>query len=420
MSEEKKGPIEPSEGSENSAEDPKEIAKGMLIDGVDIDEVANATGLTRNVVWGLKGLLARTGKIPTKAELAKMPKPGPAEQEFREAGEGVPFRRPRPAHVLIESILNQFGVKERARELIVSRAKRAGGMHPSELERALMDLDTGLVKREVSYITEEYYLATQQEEDVSRDLESRSYPVRRGEQGRSSSYPTRYGERDQPSTDYSRDRDSGRRPWDRSREGYGEERPLTTRDIMDIMEKRERDFEDRMRRSTLEDKMSSIGEDISVLATELKNIKDNPPMQSQPQGEGDFVKALQHTIDRQDRRQDELMDIVRTERGEAKDDAKDLREIYEERLEKQEKKFRDELDKKGVPRDTTGYRDDSVRLAAEGLHEMADVMRSRGSPFKIMIEGLPVLMGDEGRPPQRERGRPASVADLVGPDYVEE
>jgi hypothetical protein len=404
-------------------EDPKEIAKTMLIEGYNkdsiIEDIQEVTGLPKRTIWAIKGALARSGDIPTKSQLGRMAreKPGPEAQKFSDEAEVVPFRRPRPPHVIIEGILTQFGVKERAKEIIISRCKRAGGMHPSELERSLMDLDSGVNRKEASYVTEEYYLALQAEDDATRESEGRTYPMRRGEQGRGgSSYPTRYGEREYPSTDY----DSSRRLWDRTREGYGEERPLTTRDLMDILERREHDLEERMRRSTLEEKISSISEDISVLATELKSIKENPPKASdEPKGPSAYEKALEHTIERQDKRLAELMDLIRNERSEAKDDAKELREIYEKRIENQEKKFREELDKKGIPYDTTGYRDDSVRLAAEGLHEVADVMRTRGSPFKIMIEGLPKLMGEEGRPPQRERGRPASVADLVGSDYVE-
>ncbi len=420
MEENKETPEPVEEPSPEPPEDPKDIARAMLIAGKTDEEVAEETGLGIRSVWGVKGALARSGHIPTRAELAKTKreKPGPAEEEFREEGEGVPFRRSRPANVLIESILNQFGVKERARDLIVSRAKRAGGMHPTELERALMDLDTGLKKREVTYITEEYYLALQQEEDVSRDLESRSYPMRRGEQRRSGTYPAKYDERGYTPGGRERDYDYGRRPWDRSRGGYGEEQ-LTMRGLRDILDRRERDLEDRMRRSTLEDKMGSIGEDISVLATELRNLKDNPPVQPASTGPGDYEKSLEHTIERQDKRQEELMTLIKEERSEAKVDMKEIRDTYDRRFDDQEKRFKEDLDKRGTPHDTSGYRDDSVRLAAEGLHEVADVMRSRGSPIRIFIEGLPSILGGGERPPIRERGHPSSVADLVGPEFVE-
>jgi len=404
---------------EKEEEDPKTIAKTMLIDGYQragiVEEIQDVTGLPKRTIWALKGSLARTGDIPTKSQLKRMEreKPGPEALEFKTEAEGVPFRRPRPPHVLIESILTQFGVKERAKDIIISRCKRAGGMHPSELDRSLMDLDTGVNRKEASYVTEEYYLALQAEEDAARQAEGRSWPMRRREPGGAGRYPLR---EDQP-TGREYERSLYGRPGDRY--DSGREGPLTRRDIMDILERRERDLEDRMRRGTLEDKMGSIGEDISVLATELRNLKDNPPVQPAPTGPSEYEKSLEHTIERQDKRQEELMTLIKDERSEAKTDMKEIRDTYDRRFDDQEKRFKEDLDKRGTPHDTSGYRDDSVRLAAEGLHELADVARARGSPFRIIVEGLPRLMGDEGRPPQRERGRPASVADLVGPDYVE-
>ncbi|MFB0543220.1 MAG: hypothetical protein ACETVR_00415 [Candidatus Bathyarchaeia archaeon] len=423
----------PREQGKEEEEDPKSVARAMLIDGYErddiVEEIQDVTGLPKRTIWAMKGALARSGDIPTKSQLRRMEreKPGPEAQKFQEEVEGVPFRRPRPPHVLIEGILTQFGVKERAKEIIISRCKRAGGMHPSELERSLMDLDTGVNRKEASYVTEEYYLALQAEEDAAREVEGRTWPMRRRESGYGGTYGGRYPEGGQP-TDAGYDRGFERRSW--GSYDRGREEPLTMRGLLDILERRERDLEDRMRRSTLEDKMSSISEDIGVLATELRNLKENPPTAPVPQGSSDYERSLQHTIDRQDKRHEEMMDILKTERSESKEDMRDfretskadmkeLRDIYEKRIEDQEKTFKEELDKKGTPHDTTGYKEDAMRLTAEGLHEVADVMRARGSPFRIMVEGLPRFLKEEGRPPLRERGRPASVADLVGPEYVE-
>ena len=408
------------ENQEGREKEVEEVAKRMLIEGYArkniVEEVKEATGLTGQRIGSIRGNLAREGAIPTKAQMRRMEreKPGPEALKFQEEQEGVPFRRPRPPYVLIESILTQFGVKEKAKEIIIRRCKRAGGMHPSELDRSLMDLDTGVNRKEASYVTEEYYLALQAEEDAARQAEGRSWPMRRREPGGAGRFPLR--EDRQPTDrqwDYNR---SLGRPGDRSERGR--EEPLTTRSLYDILERRERDLEDRMRRSTLEDKMGSIGEDISVLATELRNLKDNPPV-VQPPGESDYEKTLQHTIERLDERGKEQRERSDKDRAEAKTDLKEQREYYEGLIDKQDARFKEDLDKRGTPYDTSGYKDDSIRLAAEGFHEIADVLRSRGSPARIIIEGAKTLVGDGELPPQRERGRPASVADLVGPDYVE-
>ena len=406
------------EPSEKPSEDPKDIARAMLIAGITDEEVAEETGLSLRSVWGVKGALARSGQIPTRSEVKERErkKPGPAEEAFREEGEGVPFRRARPAHVLIESILNQFGVKDRARSLIVSRAERAGGMHPSELERALMDLDTGLKKREVSYITEEYYLAIQQEEDMSRDRESRSYPMRKGEPRRGAGYPTSYGGRDQP-TGAGYDGDLERRPWDRSQR-YPDERMLDERRLTDILQRERRNWEEQARKEREQETLGQLREDIGVMATELRNLKDNPPV-VQPQGESDYEKMLKHTIERQDENMKGLVDRSDKDRTETKTDLKEQREYYEGLIDKQDARFKEDLDKRGTPYDTSGYKDDSVRLVAEGFHELADVLRSRGSPARIIVEAVAPILSETGPPPRRERQGPASVADLVGPDYVE-
>jgi len=412
---------EPSE----SPEDPKDVARAMLMAGKSDEEVAEETGLKLRSVWGIKGGLTKSGHIPSRAERQRLERrePGPEESKFygEEEGDRIPFRRLAPPHVLVERVLKKFGVKDRSRDIIVDRCRTAGGMHPSELEKALRSLDTGLSKvSEINFIVEDYYLSLQAEEDKSREFSagSGSFPIRRGEPGYSGGrYPV--GE-DQP-TGRQWDYDKGfeRRPWDRSSDS-GREGGLTRRDLMDILERRERDLEDRMRRSTLEDKMGSIGEDISVLATELRNLKEHPPTAPPaPQGPSEYEKALEHTIERQDRRQDELMTLVKEERSEAKVDMKELRDTYGGRV----KELQEDLktaERKASSRSTTeGYKSDDMRLAADGFNRLADIFESRGSPVRILVEGIPNLLGEGERPPPRERGQPASVADLVGPEYVE-
>ena len=114
-----------------------------------------------------------------------------------------------------------------------------------------------------------------------------------------------------------------------------------------------------------------------------------------------------------------LIDRSDKDRAETKTDLKEQREYYEGLIDKQDARFKEDLDKRGTPYDTSGYKDDSIRLAAEGFHEIADVLRSRGSPARIIVEAVAPILSETGPPPQRERGQPASVADLVGPEYVE-
>lgn len=412
---------EPSE----KPEDPKDIARAMLMAGKPDEEVAEETGLKLRSVWGIKGGLTKSGHIPTRAERQRLERrePGPEESKFygEEEGDRIPFRRLAPPHVLVERVLKKFGVKDRSRDIIVDRCRTAGGMHPSELEKALRSLDTGLSKvSEINFIVEDYYLSLQAETDKSREFsEGRgSYPIRRGETGYSSGrYPLR---EDQPDTSrqWGYDKSLYGRPedrYDRGREGT-----LTRRELTDILERERRNWEEQARREREQETLGQLREDIGVMATELRNIKEHPPTAPPaPQGPSDYEKALEHTIERQDRRQDELMTLVKEERSEAKDDMKEIRENYGGRV----KELQEDLkaaERRASSRSTTeGYKADEMRLVADGVNRFADIFESRGSPVRIIVEGLPKWFGEGERPPQRERGQPASVADLVGPEYVE-
>ena len=189
-------------------------------------------------------------------------------------------------------------------------------------------------------------------------------------------------------------------------------------ELMDILERRDRENERRRREDEDKRSIGQLTQDIGVLATELRNLKENPPVVA-PSGESDYEKMLKHTIERQDDRIGELLGRVDEDRKETKTDAKEQREYYEQILDKQEVRFKEDLDRRGKPYDSTGYKDDGFRLAGEGMHEIADVLRSRGSPFRIVIDGLGALTGEGKQPPGRERGRPSSVADLVGDEYTE-
>jgi len=269
MSEEEKEPLKNEKIDEG---DPKEIARTMLIEGYDredmFDEIKEVTGLSKSKIFKIKMALAISGEIPTKAEQRRRERPG-QEETVLEEQEGVPFSRSQPSHVLIESILTQFGVKERAKDIIISRCKRAGGMHPSELERALMDLDSGVKLNEVHYITEEYYLALQAEE-ATRQAEGGAWTMGRREPEPGGVYDGRYLGRGEPQTGYRHDVDRGprERPPETKRE-----KSLTMQDVMDILERRERDRDDRLHRERKEKEVENIRKDMRALATEIRNLK---------------------------------------------------------------------------------------------------------------------------------------------------
>jgi len=89
----------------------------------------------------------------------------PKEEEEEEWEEGrLPFRRPRSPWLILKNVLEEIGgIKPKAQKLIIARCKRMGELNPNDLQRILMDLDTGLKKTEAAYIAEEYYYAASNE-----------------------------------------------------------------------------------------------------------------------------------------------------------------------------------------------------------------------------------------------------------------
>ena len=270
MAEEEKGTVKNEKIDEG---DPKDVAKAMLIDCYDrediFDEIKEVTGLSKGKIFKIKMALAISGEIPTKAELRRRERPG-HEETFLEEPEGVPFSRSQPSHVLIEGILAQFGIKERAKDIIISRCKRAGGMHPSELERALVDLDSGVTLDEARYVTEEYYLALQAEKEANRQAEGGAWMTQRREPEPRGVYDGRYLGMGEPQTGYRHDIERG--PRERPPETKREE-SLTMREVMDILKRQERDWDERIRMERTRKELEGLQKDMRVLVTEIRNLK---------------------------------------------------------------------------------------------------------------------------------------------------
>lgn len=399
--------------AEEEAEDPKDVARAMLLDGVNNEEVAKMTGLSLRSIWGLKGALARSGKIMKREEIEIKEITGVTGR-----GEEGPFRREKSAPALIVEICKKYGVKDRAMRIVADRCQRVPGgvLHPSDFERLLMDLDSGLKKREAMLIAEEYDLALQRERAEREEGRRGYYAGGRGsERGRSY---------------YSEEGDYYRRPryepsYEPRYDGYGRRnspehgRPEVTKFDFETFERRILDGvrkekeEDRIDRLT--ENIRSISEDIATLATELKNIKDHPTA-PQPQGESDYERTLKHTIERQDKRIDETMNELKEQGKEYRGLIREIREDHRGEVKGLEEKV--SRAERGS-RSAEGYQDDALRFADRGMSRLADVIEKK-EPIKILIEkGGELLSGEERRPPERERVGESEIARKIPEEYLE-
>lgn len=103
-------------------------------------------------------------KVKSKPEKEEEAPPGRRKAEEPPEEEGAFFKPKTPSQIL-EAVLDEFDVKEKAKDLILARSKRMSGLHPQELEYYLTSLNTGLKEEVARFATEEYNISIQRENE---------------------------------------------------------------------------------------------------------------------------------------------------------------------------------------------------------------------------------------------------------------
>ena len=347
------------------------------------------------------------------------------EEEWEERGR-VPFRRPRPAWMILKQILDEFGVKPAAKKIIVTRCKRVGELHPTEVQRMLMDLDSGLNHKEAGYVADEYYFALQSEQQETEEYESMTtYPrwERGGGYGGATYGWSRY---ERTSTGYPIPPRTytGRRPWEQPSGVLTEDR------LMEILAQRDREFEERLRQRRLEDNLTQLMKQVINLSNEIKNIKENPPTAVPPdvvtkadlekQRADSYMKMLEKQVEILKETVGKYERLIERAKSEHKEELKELQQRYEKQLEKLYEELKEA--RRHASRSTEGYREDSYRLAAEGMHRLADIIE-RKEPIKVVIEGVSKLAEEERAPttqPPKEKVGEQTITEQLPPELIEE
>jgi len=337
-----------------------------------------------------------------------------------EEGRAEPlFRTPTPAHVLLKKILQEYKVKPHVVERIVARCERMGVMDPNELGRMLMDMASGIKESEASYVVEEYDIALKNEEQRTRDIESRR-----------TVYPTRRSSDYRPSTSsYSpRSTSEGSRFFESGKTSF------TAEEVMRMMDERDREAERRRQDQEREREARDNHEILRDLQEEIRDLRENPPVIDDPDvltrkdlaeaQNATLVEALKMQLEnaRSDaqRARDEMKEMMREHR----EDMKEFRDTSTKQIEKLQTEVKDEQKRALSRPPTEGFQGDEARLAADGLHQIADVMKSRGSLTENLAKIIPQLEkltrgaqapGAGSRP--EDTGEP-SVADLMDPKFV--
>jgi hypothetical protein len=364
---------------------------------------------------------------PESTEQPDMDEYDDAEEEKQ--GEGEVFRRTQPVEEILRGVLTQFGVKKRAKQIMVERCRRASGMDAVQLENLLGRLNSGVKANEIPIVVEEFDIALtaarEEEADTSNyGYSRRTYP-------RSRRRDTSYGT-------------SPRYP-SRSREGSGGRggNMLTMEDAMQLW-REEDERRESIRREQEKDKQIRDLRDTSIrLEQKLEDLEDNPPQQELPEGvltradladaqQDSHVKALelQLQIMQEDRKKDtedtrRREDIARDETKERdrlhREELKEIRNMFKGEVKSKEQEIKNIQEKMETRRSSAGYTSDDMRMVSEVGTEIVRAVEKK-APIReiaILIEKMSSMQTKQ-EPPPRERGGASSVADLMGEEYVEE
>ena len=354
--------------------------------------------------------------------------PSVDEYDDTEKGEGGAFRRTKPVEEILRGVLTQFGVKKRAKEIMVERCRRASGMDAIQLENLLGRLNSGVKANEIPIVVEEFDIALEAAREEEADTANYGY-------SRAGMYP-RSRRRGAP---------YGTQPrYPRPREGSGGRggNMLTMEDAMQMW-REEDERRESVRREQEKDKQIRDLRDVTIrLEQKLEDIEDNPPQPDLPDDmltkadladakQDSFVKALELQLEimreekkqvtEENRRRDDIARAEAKERADLhREEMKEIREMFKGEVKDKDQEIKNIQDKMETRRSSAGYTSDDMRMVSEVGTEIVRAIEKK-APIRDVAGLLERMMAMQTKqpPPSRERGGASSVADLMGEEFVE-
>lgn len=140
----------------------KELAKDLLIEDKSVSEVMRETGLSFEVVRGLKGVIVREKKREVKKTKDELEEKATIQEEKesseQEKNKSIPYEEVEPADVFLRNFLSEFDFKEQFIDLLCRRVKRRNALpYPNDLAADIQDMPSGITNpKSANYIAEEY------------------------------------------------------------------------------------------------------------------------------------------------------------------------------------------------------------------------------------------------------------------------
>ena len=200
---------------------------------------------------------------------------------------------------------------------------------------------------------------------------------------------------------------------------------------MEILAQRDREFEERLRQRRLEDNLTQLMKQVINLSNEIKNIKENPPSAIPPnvvtreelekQRADSYMKMLERQVEMLEKTVEKYESALKEAEARHEKILDKVESRYREEIKEMQKKVED-LMRRSV-RTTEGYKDDSIRLAAEALNRAADILE-RKEPVKVIVEGMGKLAAEEQgqavtQPPKEKVGE-QTITEQLPPELIEE
>lgn len=281
------------------------------------------------------------------------------------------FERAKEDWQILDEVLEDFGVMERARKHLTKKCKRAGGMHPQDLQRLLAEFKSGLQKKEHIVVAEEYFEALEAEREKRRsDTQSRSFPYRSSDHdGTTTAFPWRRGETSQSSAD-------SRSPsWDRDRRGGSDVLTPAEFDRMwnERIEKRDQRDREKQMQDTIKDMIQTIGDLQQQIANPSKS-------------EDESMKIYQLMMNQEKQANERQMQLIKDMGKDRDSHHKEMIDVYKTMAEQ----------KASASIDPSGYKDDGTRLLADATKSLTSVIE-KNQPVKTIAK-----LATQPNPPSRD------------------
>lgn len=347
-----------------------------------------------------------------------------------EEGGDMPFREPKSDVDILEEILNQFAVKSKPKDIILSRCRRAGEMHPSELGNLLAKLDSGVSMKSIPIVTEEYEIALKAAADEEELMEQYGLGGSRRSGLRSSRTSSRHG--------------GSRLGRSRSeiRGKYADRDVFTAEDVADLLDQQEHRFDRMLQEQKRRDEMQQMREAMKDMMEEIRMLREDPPGGDYPpdmvtvsdlmeimseQNQNKSEDMLKMMLQREKENAERLREERIREQKEYRQELREIRNMFTQELREKDRDIKDAQrrleDLRSQPKGE--YQDDSLRMASDVGKELVRAIDSKQPVKEIgrLLEKVVTTQAIPQQPPPeagaRERGEPSSVADLLSDEYVE-